>query len=84
MSTTVTVLIDGRAHQVPADCSVAAALAHAGLAATRLSVSGQPRQAFCGMGQCQECRVTITGMAHRLACMTPVRAGMQVTTLEAP
>lgn len=84
MSTTVTLLIDGRTHAVPATCSVAAALAHAGLAATRVSVTGQPRQAFCGMGQCQECRVTIDGQAQRLACMTTVHEGMQVSTREAP
>jgi len=84
MSTTVTLLIDGRSHAVPATCSVAAALAHAGLAATRVSVSGQLRQAFCGMGQCQECRVTIDGQAQRLACLTPVREGMSITTMEAP
>jgi D-hydroxyproline dehydrogenase subunit gamma len=72
--------INGEPHAVPAGCSVAAALAHAGLHATRRSASGQPRAAFCGMGQCQECRVCIDGVAHRLACMTPAGAGMHIET----
>lgn len=72
--------IDGQTHEIPAGCSVAAALAHAGLAHTRSSESGQPRAAFCGMGQCQECRVRIDGIADRLACMTPAAEGMVVLT----
>ena len=72
--------INGQAHEVPEGCHVAAALAHAGLAHTRRSASGQPRAAFCGMGQCQECRVRIDGVAHRLACMTLAVAGMVIET----
>mgnify|MGYP000861768715 CR=1 FL=1 len=73
-------LINGQAHELPERCSVAAALAHAGLTHSRRSLSGQPRAAFCGMGQCQECRVRIDGIAHRLACMTPAREGMTIET----
>ena len=74
----VTVYVNGQAKLVPAGCSVAAALAHLGLSATRLSLSGEPRAAFCGIGQCQECRVTIDGVAHRLGCLTPAKDGMQI------
>jgi sarcosine oxidase subunit alpha len=35
---------------------------------------------FCGMGVCQECRVTVDGVADRRACMTAVRDGMEVVT----
>ena len=73
-------LINGLSHDVPAGCNVAAALAHAGLVHTRLSESGQPRAAFCGMGQCQECRVRIDGIADRLGCMVPARDGMVIET----
>ena len=73
-------IINGQAHDAPAGCSVAAALAHAGLTHTRRSESGQPRAAFCGIGQCQECRVTIDGVGQRLACMTPAREGMHIET----
>lgn len=72
--------INGKAFEVAEGITVAAALAQAGLAATRLSVGGQPRAPFCGMGQCQECRVTLDGQPQRLACMTIVAEGMQVET----
>jgi len=65
--------INGEACTVPAGCSVAAALAHAGLA--------RHCAPFCGMGQCQACRLTIDGVAERLACMTPVQAGMRIETV---
>ena len=84
MNNTVTVLINGQSLAVLSSCSVAAALAHAGLTGTRASVGGQPRAAFCGMGQCQECRVTIDDLPQRLACMTPVREGMRILTMEGP
>ena len=79
-SHTLTVLINGQSCQVPTGCNVAAAMAHAGLSGTRRSLSGEARAAFCGMGQCQECRVRIDGIPHRLACMTPCLDGMQIET----
>jgi len=72
--------IDGQIHEIPDGCTVAAALARAGLVHTRISETGQSRAAFCGMGQCQECRVRIDGIADRLACMTPAAEGMVVLT----
>jgi sarcosine oxidase subunit alpha len=38
------------------------------------------RGGLCGMGVCQECRVTVDGMPDRRACMTEVREGMEVMT----
>lgn len=76
----ITIKIDGMSVAIDGPCSVAAALAQAGITATRRSVTGRPRQAFCGMGQCQECRVTIDGRPERLGCMTPVLDGMTVET----
>ncbi|MBB4845538.1 putative molibdopterin-dependent oxidoreductase YjgC [Paucibacter oligotrophus] len=76
----ITLHINGLALQVAADITVAAALAQAGLGATRRSESGQPRAAFCGMGVCQECRVQIDGIKHRLACLTAVAEGMQIVS----
>ena len=58
---------------------IAAALAIAGDGCTRTSVGGQRRAPLCGMGICQECRVTIDG-SRRLACQTHCRDGMQVHT----
>jgi predicted molibdopterin-dependent oxidoreductase YjgC len=77
----VHVTVDGHALDVPAGSTVAAALAaNARIAGTRTSVSGAPRTALCGMGVCQECRVTIDGFAHALACQTLCRDGQIIET----
>ncbi|MGN6580505.1 MAG: 2Fe-2S iron-sulfur cluster-binding protein [Bordetella sp.] len=81
--------IDGRCIAVPAGSTVAAAIACAVVdtegsgVITRRSVSGALRGPLCGMGVCQECRVTIDGNAHRLACQTLCAAGMRVETAAA-
>jgi predicted molibdopterin-dependent oxidoreductase YjgC len=72
--------VDGRVVRAPADATVAAVLLSLGVGAFRRSVTGGARLPLCGMGTCQECRVTIDGVAHRRACLTPVRAGMKVST----
>ena len=76
----ITLHINGRTLQVAPDISVAAALAQADHSTTRVSESGQPRTAFCGMGICQECRVQIDNVAQRLACLTAVAEGMQIVS----
>jgi len=79
----VTLDVDGQAVTVARGCTVAAAVAIAhsdAMAVTRRSVSGELRGPFCGMGICQECRVTIDGVRHRLACQTICAAGMSVVT----
>ncbi|MBV8261346.1 MAG: (2Fe-2S)-binding protein [Paraburkholderia sp.] len=82
---TTTLTVDGRKVGVAPGASVAAAIAiaaNAGQAVliTRRSVSGALRGPLCGMGICQECRVTIDGVPHRLACQTACIAGMNVVT----
>ncbi len=72
--------IDGRGVTVPAGITIAAALAMHAAGVTRRSVSGALRAPVCGMGICQECRVTIDGHPHRLACQTLCMEGMQVAT----
>jgi D-hydroxyproline dehydrogenase subunit gamma len=79
----IIVFIDGRAVTVPVGCTVIAAVAHAyvqSAVVTRSSVSGMPRGPVCGMGICQECRVTIDGRAHQLSCQTLCEPGMDVRT----
>jgi len=72
--------IDGQPVRVKAGSSVAAALCVASSAGVaRISVTGEARAPFCGMGVCQECRVWIDGRP-RLACQTPSADGMQVET----
>jgi aerobic-type carbon monoxide dehydrogenase small subunit (CoxS/CutS family) len=79
----ITLEIDGQHVQVEYGCTVAGAIALAhrdAMAVTRRSVSGELRGPLCGMGICQECRVTIDGVHHRLACQTICAAGMYVVT----
>jgi len=76
MADSITLTIDGHGTTVAAGITVAAAIA----GVTRRSVSGQLRAPLCGMGVCQECRVTINGRAHVLSCQTLCRSGMDVQT----
>ena len=72
--------VDGRPVHAPAGQSLAAALLAAGRAVLRHSPSGTPRGVYCGIGVCQECRVHVEGLGVVRACVTPVAAGMNVTT----
>ena len=75
----VEILLDGRPLRVPLGTSVAAALAFLAPGCARLSVSGETRAPFCGMGICQECRLNIDGQ-RRLACQTLCSDGLRVET----
>jgi hypothetical protein len=75
----IQVEVDGRTVRVPAGAVVSAALMQAG-APCRISVSGEPRTALCGMGICFECRATVDGIAHRRTCQLACRPGMQILT----
>lgn len=81
-SNSISININGQIHQVESGISVVAALAKCDKPQTRLSVTGVPRTAFCGMGVCQECRVTINCAAHQLACQTMCTDQMQILTGE--
>jgi predicted molibdopterin-dependent oxidoreductase YjgC len=76
----VRVRIDGEVAEIAAGATVAAAIAMTHGFTTRTSVSGQPRAPLCGMGVCQECRVTVDGRAHVLACQTICREGQIIRT----
>ena len=81
----LTVTVDGQTVRVAPGSSVVASVAQAARVAktgvvTRRSVSGELRGPLCGMGVCQECRVTIDGVRHRLACQTLCAQGMTVRT----
>ncbi len=80
MADEVTLLVNGQLVTVAADTTVAAVLLTAGITTFRRSVAGSPRGPLCGMGVCFECRVTIDGVPHRLACQTSCAAGMEVRT----
>lgn len=74
------ILWNGRLIDAPAGATVAAALLANGATGFRTSVGGQPRAPLCAMGVCMECRVTIDGQRHRLACQTLCAEGMEVRT----
>ncbi|CBG89285.1 (2Fe-2S)-binding protein [Citrobacter rodentium] len=74
---TLKVTIDGQTCEVPVGISIAAALALSGYGVTRRSVSGERRAPFCGMGICQECRVTVNGR-RVLACQTECQPEMVI------
>jgi len=83
MAGLIEIVVDGRAHQVNADATLAAALLDLAIPC-RKSVDGELRAPLCGMGICYECRVTIDGAPDRRACLAPVRAGMRVSTAATP
>ncbi len=80
MSESITVFINDCPITVDDGTSVAAAVALAGMPVTRLSVTGMLRAPLCGMGICHECRVTIDGQPHQLACQTQCAPQMRVRT----
>ena len=75
----LTLWVNGQSVTVPDGAMLSSALLAAG-APCRLSVSGKPRSALCGMGICFECRAVVDGVAHRRTCQLPCRAGMRVET----
>jgi aerobic-type carbon monoxide dehydrogenase small subunit (CoxS/CutS family) len=75
----IELIVDGRPLTAPAGQSLAAVLLQASRAVLRDSPAGNPRGLYCGIGVCQECRVVVDGVVVR-SCVTPVSAGMRVTT----
>jgi succinate dehydrogenase/fumarate reductase-like Fe-S protein len=71
--------INNHAVTVREGTTVAAALLSAG-APARISVTGEPRAALCGMGICYECRATVNGIAHQRTCLLACAPDMQVET----
>ncbi|MCC2273849.1 (2Fe-2S)-binding protein [Streptomyces sp. ET3-23] len=77
------ITFDGRRITAVPGQSVAAALWAAGILSWRTTrTGGRPRGAFCGIGQCFDCLVTINGDPNRRACLMAARPGDAVTTQE--
>lgn len=80
MNNSLSIAINGKMLNVQRGITVAAAVAIAGIDASRRSVSGDVRGPLCGMGICFECRVTIDGEPHRVSCQVRVEEGMEIST----
>lgn len=75
----IVIYVDGRAIAVRPGTAVAAAMLAHGMP-NRISRSGQPRAALCGMGICYECRAAVNGVAHQRTCMLACTPGMEIAT----
>jgi aerobic-type carbon monoxide dehydrogenase small subunit (CoxS/CutS family) len=71
--------LNGRHLQLPAGSSVAAALLIHRIHEGNGAEEREQRAPFCGMGICQECRVTIDGQ-RLLACQVTCTDGITVET----
>jgi D-hydroxyproline dehydrogenase subunit alpha len=78
----VTVRFEDREVEALEGETVAAALSASGILTFRRTLSGAPRGLHCGMGACQDCVVTIDGRIGQRACVTTVRAGMEIRSGE--
>jgi D-hydroxyproline dehydrogenase subunit gamma len=78
-ATIVNVFVNGEQVQVPKGSMLAAALLNAGVVC-RVSESGEPRTALCGMGICFECRANVDGTPHQRTCQIVCHEGMRVLT----
>lgn len=76
----IRVRVNGQSLLVPEGTLVAAAIARAGHASMRRSVTGQLRGPLCGMGICFECRATVNGVLHVRTCQRVCEAEMEIAT----
>ena len=74
------ITVNDRPVDVHRGTTVAIAVYLAGETAFRRSVTGEPRAPLCGMGICQECRVTVDGVPHVKSCQTLCDDGMRIET----
>lgn len=77
----VTVTVDGREITAVEGEPIAAALLAHGIKVMRKTPRfGEPRGIFCGIGRCTDCIMTVDGVPNVRTCVTPVRAGMVITS----
>jgi len=77
MPETITVRVNGATVEVPAGATAAVAVVMA-RAKSRVSVAGQPRMPFCGMGTCFECRCEINGETQKRGCQVLCQRDMEI------
>lgn len=75
----MTITVNGKPVWVAEGTTVAAALIMSD-EPSRISVHGEARAPFCGMGICMECCATVNGVAHRRTCQLVCEPDMNVVT----
>jgi len=79
----IQIRVNGRPLEATPGETVLAALTAAGFRVLKKSnVRGEARGAFCGMGVCYECLVTINGVPKQRSCMTEVQDNMEIQIYE--
>lgn len=77
----VTFCFDGQDVEGRPDEPIAAALLAAGMRIFRtMPRHGDPRGGYCMVGRCADCMVVVDGVPGVRACVTPVKAGLDVRT----
>ena len=77
----VTVSVDGLDIAAVEGEPIAAALLAQGIRVMRKTPRfGEPRGIFCGIGRCTDCIMTVDGVPNVRTCVTPIRAGMVITS----
>lgn len=75
------IVVDDRPVKAYAGETLATVLLAAGLRSFSAGEPGrQPNRLYCGMGECQQCLVTVDGQPSLQACKTLARPGMRVET----
>ena len=76
----VTIDLNGKPVTAYLGESVATVLLSEEVFAMRTTTLGEPRGVFCGMGVCFDCLVVVDGKPNTRACMTWIKAGMNIRT----
>jgi len=77
----ITITVDGEPVTAYEGDMIAAALVAAGWRHFRLTRRhGEPRGIFCAIGRCTDCVMNVNGRPNVRTCITPVEAGMVITT----
>ena len=75
----LTVMVNGKAVNVPQGFTAAAAMLLHHQGATRTSaLSGEGRAPYCMMGVCFECLMEINGEPNQQGCLVTVSEGMRI------
>lgn len=74
----VTIFVNGKETVAYKGETALAALLAAGYKVLRKSKNAEGRCAFCGMGVCYDCLVSINGVQNQRSCMIEVEENMEI------